>query len=238
MVNQLLFGESFIIQEAGPEWFFIRGAIDGYEGWISKGSIAGLEEQPEEGIINPDEVIASLTQVYPAERPADTLLLLPGSTLPGLNHESGEFMLGENKYRVEGKLEPKPELANPHGIESIALEFVNAPYLWGGRGIFGIDCSGFTQVVYKICGIKLPRDAGQQVKEGLAVNFVSESVPGDLAFFGESEEEITHVGIILDGGRIIHASGKVRIDRFDHQGIFVKEKGSYSHSLRVIHNYL
>jgi hypothetical protein len=238
MVTQLLFGESFIIQEAGPEWLFIRGAIDGYEGWISKGNIVGLDEEPEEGIIYPAEVTGSLTWVYPAERPADTLLLLPGSTLPGLKPESGEFMLGESKYLVKGQVEPKPELANPHGMESTALEFMNAPYLWGGRSLFGIDCSGFTQVVYKICGIPLPRDAGQQVKKGTAVNFVSESVPGDLAFFGESEEEITHVGIILDGGRIIHASGKVRIDRFDHQGIFVKEKGTYSHSLRVIHNYL
>ena len=177
-------------------------------------------------------------RVYPTENPADIILIMPGSTLPGLKPETGEFMIGERLFRVKGEVEKKTSLTSPHGIESTALSFLNAPYLWGGRSLFGIDCSGFAQVVYKICGIPLPRDANQQVEMGSAVNFVSESVPGDLAFFGESEEDITHVGIILDGGRIIHSSGKVRIDKFDHQGIFVRETGSYSHSLRVIHNYL
>ena len=98
----------------------------------------------------------------------------------------------------------------------------------------GIDCSGFTQLVYKINGIKLPRDASQQVEIGTPLNFVEEAEAGDLAFFDNEEGKITHVGILLDNERIIHASGCVKIDKFDHYGIFNSNTKKYSHTLRVI----
>ena len=112
--------------------------------------------------------------------------------------------------------------------------FLNAPYLWGGKTIFGIDCSGFTQLVYKLSGYKLPRDAWQQAELGHPLSFVEEAQAGDLAFFDNEEGKIVHVGIILPNNEIIHASGKVRIDKFDHYGIFHSENKKYSHMLRVI----
>ena len=110
--------------------------------------------------------------------------------------------------------------------------------LWGGRGPLGIDCSGFTQMVLKINGIKIMRDASQQSTQGNIVNFISEAQAGDLAFFDNEEEEIVHVGIILKNNKIIHASGKVRIDNIDHYGIFNKNSNSYTHKLRLIKNYI
>ena len=115
-----------------------------------------------------------------------------------------------------------------------ALIYLNTPYLWGGRSPFGIDCSGFTQVVYRLQGISLPRDAYQQAEIGTTLSFIEESEPGDLAFFDNNEGKIIHVGIILENNHIIHASGKVRIDRIDQQGIFNKEKGQHTHKLRLI----
>jgi len=106
--------------------------------------------------------------------------------------------------------------------------------LWGGRSPYGIDCSGLTQVVYKIIGLSIPRDAGQQVMIGETVNFINMVQPGDLAFFDNDEEIITHVGIIIDNGKIIHSSGYVKIESLDHQGIFNSETQKYSHKLRVI----
>ena len=114
------------------------------------------------------------------------------------------------------------------------MSFLNVPYLWGGKSPFGIDCSGFTQTVYKLCGYSLLRDAKQQATQGEVLSFIEESEPGDLAFFDNEEGNITHVGILLDGNRIIHASGKVRIDKLDHQGIFNLEKNDYTHRLRLI----
>ena len=115
-----------------------------------------------------------------------------------------------------------------------ALGFLNAPYLWGGRSFFGIDCSGFTQIIYKINGIKLPRDAYQQVECGEALDFVEEAKGGDLAFFENENGDIIHVGIMLDDQKIIHAHGKVRIDELDSIGVFNKEQNKHTHKLRII----
>ncbi len=123
-------------------------------------------------------------------------------------------------------------------IVDIAHLFLNAPYLWGGKSIMGIDCSGFTQVVYKVCGTKLLRDASQQATQGLTVHFLSEALPGDLAFFDNEEGRITHVGILLNSHEIIHASGRVRIDEIDHHGILNSETKQYSHKLRIIKRVL
>ena len=119
-------------------------------------------------------------------------------------------------------------------IVSTAFLYLNAPYLWGGKSPFGIDCSGFTQMVYKLCGYKLLRDAYQQSNQGDALSFIEESEPGDLAFFDNEEGKIIHVGIIMENNYIIHASGKVRIDRLDHLGIYNAEQNKHTHRLRVI----
>jgi len=115
---------------------------------------------------------------------------------------------------------------------------LNSPYLWGGKNPFGIDCSGFTQLVFKLNGHKISRDASQQVELGSPLSFVEEAEAGDLAFFDNEEGKIVHVGILLDNQTIIHASGKIRIDKFDHYGIFHSEIKKYSHNLRVIKRIL
>ena len=110
--------------------------------------------------------------------------------------------------------------------------------MWGGRSFFGIDCSGFTQIAFKLNGFKLPRDASQQALIGTPLSFVEEAQAGDLAFFDNEEGKIIHVGIILEDAKIIHASGKVRVDKLDHYGIFNVDSKRYSHHLRVIKRVL
>ena len=115
-----------------------------------------------------------------------------------------------------------------------AMIFLNAPYLWGGRTPFGIDCSGFTQIIYRLQGINIPRDAYKQAEIGTTLSFINESEEGDLAFFDNAEGKIIHVGIIMKKNYIIHASGKVRIDKIDQEGIFNIEKKKHTHKLRII----
>ena len=128
---------------------------------------------------------------------------------------------------VKGKRKKKELVAT-------ALMYLNTPYLWGGKTPFGIDCSGFTQMVYRLNGYKLFRDASQQSTQGEALSFIEESEPGDLAFFDNNEGQIVHVGLIMQDNYIIHAHGKVRIDRLDHTGIYNVDQKTHTHKLRVI----
>ena len=135
-------------------------------------------------------------------------------------------------HRFDGK--ELTETKSKSNIVSTALHYLNSPYLWGGKSPFGIDCSGFVQCVYQLHGIQLPRDAHLQAGHGEILGFIDESEPGDLAFFDDYEGKITHVGIIMPDYNIIHAFGKVRIDRLDQTGIFNKTLNTHTHKLRVI----
>jgi cell wall-associated NlpC family hydrolase len=148
---------------------------------------------------------------------------------------SADGLIGKNRIVYEGTtIEAGVKMTGDNRIREIAFTFLNTPYQWGGRSVFGVDCSGFTQVVYKCIGLKLLRDASQQATQGEVVGFLQEVKCGDLAFFDNEAGKITHVGILLDLHTIIHASGKVRVDRIDNFGIVNSDTEKRTHTLRVI----
>ena len=223
MVTQLLYGEFFKIIESRKNWSKIRNAFDNYEGWIDTKQYIEISSEIYHEL-NAEELKVTTDIMEFVSDESETLISIPiGSNLNALNQmnhkHDGNF--------AQGKL-PKEKL-----IET-ALLFINAPYLWGGKSPFGIDCSGFTQLVYKLNGYQILRDAKEQATQGETLSFIEESEPGDLAFFDNNEGIITHVGIIMSDNYIIHAHGKVRIDRMDHSGIFNLELKRHSHKLRVI----
>lgn len=223
MVTQLLFGDVFEILENKKKWVKIKNAFDEYEGWIDAKQFLSIEsEQYEE---QKDLLLFCSTDLveYVQDDKNHLLPIVIGSSIGGMKHLGFQFDLQHNNGQVQKEK-----------IVSTALLYLNSPYLWGGKSLFGIDCSGFTQMVYKICGIKLLRDAAQQSQQGQSLSFIEEAKPGDLAFFDNDEGQIIHVGIIMKNNYIIHAHGKVRIDRLDHTGIFNPEIKNYSHKLRVI----
>lgn len=223
MVTQILYGEHFRVLEKRKKWSRIRLAFDGYEGWIDNKQYIDIGPSDYEDLEGRELHLSSdlVDVVSTPERQLLTVCL--GSSI------SSTGFLG---HHYEGKsvsgIVPKTKI-----IET-ALTYLNAPYLWGGKSPFGIDCSGFTQMVYKLHGHRLLRDASQQATQGEALSFIEETEPGDLAFFDNDEGRITHVGIIMGDNYIIHAHGKVRIDRLDHSGIFNYEQRSHTHKLRVL----
>ncbi len=228
MVSQLLFGDAFKIIETSPKWTKIQTAFDSYEGWIDNKQFQKITENQYHLLENSENVLnGELIDFISYE--TNQLMPIPlGSSLNFLDINE----INISNFQFEGKKEcgvkPKDNLLKT------AFLYLNAPYLWGGKTPFGIDCSGFTQMVYKLNGYKLLRDASQQALQGEALSFIEESEPGDLAFFDNDEGNIIHVGIMMENNYIIHASGKVRIDRIDHLGIYNVDTGRHTHKLRVI----
>ncbi len=223
MVTQLLYGEHFKILESRKKWSRIRLAFDSYEGWIDNKQFITITEKDYTDFENTKLMLSSDLVDFVTVPENQLFSICLGSTV-----SSAEYL----KHHFEGKFISE-KLPKEHLIET-ALLYLNTPYLWGGKSPFGIDCSGFTQMVYKLNGYKLLRDASQQATQGEALSFIEESEPGDLAFFDNEEGKITHVGIIMEDNYIIHAHGKVRIDRLDHSGIFNYEVRNHTHKLRVI----
>lgn len=232
-VTQLLFGEHYKVLEERAKWVRIRCSFDNYEAWLDRKQHSEITEREYKSLEKARHCNVALELVSPlkCEGRESMIPVVMGSTFP--QTKDGAFSLAEKKFHYEGTFVQKPDKDKRLIVEN-SLMYENAPYLWGGRSPFGIDCSGLVQIVYKLNGIKLPRDASMQAQIGVTLSFVEEADPGDLAFFDNEEGEITHVGILLDNNHIIHASGQVRIDRIDHQGIFNPELRTYSHKLRLI----
>ncbi len=223
MVSQVLYGEHFKILEIRKKWSKVRLAFDKYEGWIDNIQYVKItEEQYKKFEQEPSVFSGDLVEFITCDQ--NELMPIPlGASLLAL-----DLLQHEYEGHKIGQKQPKEHL-----VET-AMMYLNTPYLWGGKSNFGIDCSGFTQMVYKLNGYSLLRDASQQATQGEALSFIEESQPGDLAFFDNEEGNIIHVGIIMKDNYIIHAHGKVRIDRIDHTGIYNTERRTHTHNLRVI----
>ncbi|OWP83126.1 hydrolase Nlp/P60 [Flavobacterium davisii] len=228
LVSQILFGEHFQIIEQNTKWSKIKLAFDNYEGWIDNKQFKTLDTEQFDALNHSDllfngDLIEYVTSTDNLLIPIPLGASLSFLSIPTINTENYHF----EGLKVTGQKQ-KNEIINT------AFMYLHSPYLWGGRTPFGIDCSGFTQMVYKLNGYKLLRDASQQANQGDPLSFIEESEPGDLAFFDNEEGTIIHVGIIMENNYIIHASGKVRIDRLDHLGIYNAELNKHTHKLRVI----
>lgn len=227
MITQLLFGELCELIDKKDNWFFISLLYDGYEGWIDAKQVEEIKQKF-------DNKHISFQLTHSCHQQDNHIPIVLGSSLP--NFDGLNFKINKEKYIYNGKYLEISE-NNQLNLKKIALKYLNAPYLWGGRSPFGIDCSGLTQMVYKFLGITLPRDAYQQAEIGEVINFTSEAKTGDLAFFG-NEESITHVGILFENNQILHAHGWVRLDVLDHIGIFNVDTKKYTHKLKVIKRIL
>ncbi len=235
MVSQLLFGETVEVTDHKDTWRHVTCAWDGYSGWVDAKQLKRLTPSEYDDYREHQSINLSLVEGLMA---ADHFVPLTlGAVLP--RFDGLRCQLGDQSYQFSGPVVTPGQLPpNGEWIIKVARRYLQAPYLWGGRSPFGIDCSGLTQMVYKFAGIRLLRDASQQVTQGRPVDFAEQCQAGDLAFFDNGKGDISHVGIVLSGCYLLHASGQVRIDKLDHFGIFNREAGRYTHQLRIVKRLL
>lgn len=223
LVSQLLYGDCFKILSSKNEWLQIKTLNDSYVGWINGKQVMKISKINAEKITFDDKIfsIRLIDYIETDENKLSSIVL--GSNIGACKYLGHKYDGPKTK-----KTKTKPNLIK------VASMYLNSPYLWGGKTPFGIDCSGLTQMIYRINGYKIPRDASQQSEFGETLSFIEESEPGDLAFFDDKEGKIIHVGMLLENNYILHAHGNVRIDRIDQTGIFNQEKQKHSHKLRII----
>lgn len=221
MVSQLLFGYKYQVLHQQADWVQIKTFDDDYIGWINDTQFYEIDEHLWQNLTQPQ--IVTDFPFLKIEVNNQSMYIPTGS----------KIYFNNNFFKKLKFVFPSLKEVNLT-VQNGAQMFLNVPYLWGGKTPLGIDCSGFTQVVFAQLGVMLKRDAYQQAEQGKLITFLLQTHCGDLAFFDNDEGKITHVGILLNSDTIIHASGKVRIDKIDNYGIINTDSQKYSHKLRFV----
>lgn len=247
MVNQLLFGDTFRIYKEEPHWFYVTRDADDYEGWINSHTATMLTEMEYRRYLLATDNAPMLRMPYNLVQKTENgvtggAFLSWGSRIFNLDEAGVTFLMQTSRFDVSSA-----SYVNPFSAASMsrtacakyllqqAQLLLNVPYLWGGCSAFGLDCSGFTQTLYRFIGIKLPRDASQQVLRGNEVSY-EERLPGDLAFFGEGER-VSHVGLVAGQDQVLHVSGSLHFDELRPEGIYSNSQKRQTHHLITIHRF-
>ena len=251
-LTQLLFGEVCEVLDRLPRWTKIRSTLDGQEGWVDFKMLSPTSNLSPLTYNLPATVVAVPMAVSTDMETGEELMLTLGTRLP--NYAHGTFEVLGKQYLIDPTCVPQPISNSPlgrpiggtpsdsHNVCAIAQTLLNTPYLWGGKNAMGMDCSGFTQVVYAAMGVNLLRNAREQMTQGELIPSLAEAQPGDLAFFDHADRDpkatnISHVGMLLSPTEIIHCSGCVHIDTIDEHGIHLPD-GELTHHLVQIKRYL
>ena len=228
IVSQLLLGETAELLEETKDFLKLKCLYDSYEGWCQKSQVTEIINNIRTTNFYINEAIEVVTV---NKKPCRVSLATPYFK---------EDIITKNftlQYSSQNIINATEMVFNEENIKNLSFKYLNTPYLWGGKSVFGIDCSGFAQQVFKMFNIFLMRDAYQQAEQGEVVGFLQQAKCGDLAFFDNDEGRITHVGILLNNQTIIHSAGRVRIDNIDNAGIINTETGERTHKLRIIKRY-
>ena len=234
--TQMLFGELCEILEEIPRWNRVRLESDGQEGWVDAKMVSPMTETEYEAHKKAYEkaAIVAFPMTYAvSENNGQTIPLTAGTRLT--HYQEGRFEVLGVGFRIDPNMViTQPIEMNEQNLLQAVRFFLNVPYLWGGKNAMGMDCSGFTQVIMSLFGKHLLRNAGEQATQGHAVNGLKRAKAGDLVFFDHDDGKISHVGIVIDTERVIHCSGRVKVEKLDETGIFSAEKGEYTHRLTAI----
>ncbi len=231
MVTQLVFGDLMTIVSTEGDWVEVLNSFDNYRGWVSGKMLTALSKDEYEELKSSKPALVRLPLVDIKEKKQNMPIRVSiGASLPGYNYETEQMRVADRVFTIRTMSVYKTEKTFIKDILRTASYFINTPYLWGGKSIMGVDCSGFVQIVYRVHNIDLPRDASQQISYGKVIDKFEDIRPGDLAFFHNEKGSVVHVGIVYTPKQIIHSSGNVHIDKLTPDGIWSEELDKYTHT--------
>ena len=232
-LTQMLFGELCEILEEKTRWNRIKLHLDGQEGWVDSKMITPMSTQEYEiykRALSYSALVAFPMAYAASENNSQTIPLTAGTRLA--SYKEGRFEVLGVGFRIDPEMVvEKPLEMNQQNLLQTVRFFLNTPYLWGGKNALGMDCSGFSQIILSLFGKSLLRNASEQATQGIEISNLQNAQAGDLAFFDHNDGKISHVGIVIDAERIIHCSGRVKVEKLDETGILNSEMGNYSHHL-------
>lgn len=248
--TQMLFGELCeIIESENPKWYRVRLEADGEEGWVDAKMITlmNAEEYKTYTAALKDAAMVAFPMTYAmSENNGQTIPLTAGTRLAKYQVTKDEVQGSvAGRFEVLGvgfRIDPSMVITAPREMSQENLLqtvrfFLNVPYLWGGKNALGMDCSGFTQIILSLFGKRLHRNASQQAQQGRKISDLRKVQAGDLLFFDHEDGKISHVGIAIDGERVVHCSGRVKVEKIDEKGIYSAEQGGYTHHLVSIRRF-
>ena len=230
MVTQLVFGDLLTIVDEAGEWVEVVNYFDNYRGWVTGKMLTTLSKEEYNQLTSSKPAIVRLPLLDIKEKNKNMPIRVSiGATLPGYDYLSQQMRVAGRIFTIKNKSVYKTDKTLLKDILRTATYFINTPYLWGGKSIMGIDCSGFVQIVYRMHNIDLPRDASQQINYGRRIDSFVDICPGDLAFFHNDKGNVVHVGIVYTPNQIIHCSGNVHTDKLTQEGIWSYELEKFTH---------
>jgi gamma-D-glutamyl-L-lysine dipeptidyl-peptidase len=211
VVSQAIYGSGVGILEERPGWARVRTSDD-YEGWMPLEALKRGAAYPAGRAAEVDSLFAHLYSEPDVTRrkplltvPFETRLEMAGD--PGPRWLEVRLVDGRTGWAQVGDVVIDPQPLPISAALTFAQRFLGLPYTWGGTSTFGYDCSGFTQMLLRRRGIRIPRDAGPQARwSGFTAVDKSALAPGDMLYFGKTPEKIDHTGMDLGEGRFIHAT--------------------------------
>ena len=241
-LTQMLFAQTGKVIGREEKWLQLRLDEDGQTGWADRKMLTIISNDEKASLADSGEAKVVMPMAYAVSQNGQTIPLTAGTLLPHYKTD-GSFSLLGAEFRIDPQMVlPHPQELNSDNIMRTTRFFLNVPYLWGGKNAMGMDCSGFTQIIMSLFGKHLLRNASEQAKQGKRIASLKTARTGDLVFFNHADTDpdktqISHIGILIDNERVIHCSGRVKVEKIDDNGILSYEpdgKAHYTHHLAAV----